>query len=89
MLPSTTTTNRNSKISFVNLRRFTRMTPNTTAERCSFVLIHLFFSMIIFIIVYVRLEQFNNKQEKLFVLLKSNHNLTIHQELQSRLLNQN
>ena len=79
----------NSKISSGNLRRFTRMATNTTAERCYFLLIHLFFSTIIFIIVYVRLEQFNNKQEKLFTLLKSNQNLTFQHELQSLSLNHN
>jgi hypothetical protein len=84
MLPSATTATDN-----VNLRRFTQTASNITNDRCYFLLIHLFFYIIILIIVYVRLEQFNNKQEKILSTLNSNHNLNFHHDSQNQLLNHN
>ena len=65
------------------------MPSNITIERCCFLLIHLLFYIIILTIVYIRLEQFTNKQEKMLLTLRSNDNLTLHKELQRRLLNYN
>ena len=84
MLPSTTVTKNNSVVSKINLPRFTQ---KTTTERFYFLLIHLLFCIIILVIIYIRLEQFNNKQDKLFAALDSNYNLTSHHEPQSQVLN--
>jgi hypothetical protein len=65
------------------------MPSNATIERCCFLLIHLLFYIILFLIIYVRFEQFNNKQEKILTALNSNDNSTFHNEFQSRLLNRN
>jgi hypothetical protein len=83
--PTTTTT----KIPLLNIQRLARMPSNITIERCCFLLIHLLFYIIILTIVYIRLEQFTNKQEKMLLALRSNDNLTLHKELQRRLLNYN
>jgi hypothetical protein len=87
ILPPTSTSSR--KISCFNIPRLTRMPSNLTIERCCFLFIHLLFYSIILTIVYIRLEQFTNKQEKLLLTLRSNDNLTLHKELQRRLLNYN
>jgi hypothetical protein len=93
MLPTTTTIStskvNHTKIPLLNVQRLTRMPSNITIERCCFLLIHLLFYVIILTIVYVRLEQFNNKQEKMLLTLRANDNLTLHKELQRRLLNYN
>lgn len=77
------------KTSLFNLQRLTQMPSNITTERCCFLLIHLLFYIIILTIVYMRLEQFNNKQEKMLNALRLNDNVTLHKELQRRLLNYN
>jgi len=64
MSPPATTTTDNSNISLKNLRRITQVTSNITVDRCYFLPIHLFFYIIIFIIICIRLTQFNNKQEQ-------------------------
>lgn len=87
ILPPTATTR--TKSSLLNLERLTQMPSNLTIERCGFLLIHLLFYVIILTVVYIRLEQFNNKQEKLLVSLRAHDNLTLHNELQRRLLNYN
>ncbi|CAF3569185.1 unnamed protein product [Rotaria sordida] len=94
MLPTTTATSsstrtksNHAKLSFLNVQRLTRMPSNKTIERCCFLLIHLLFYVIIITIIYIRLEQFTNKQEKIFLALSSNDNLTLHETLQRRLVN--
>jgi hypothetical protein len=87
ILPSTST--RSKKIPFFTIQRLTHMPSNITIERCCLLFIHLLFYVIILTIVYIRLEQFTNKQEKLLLALRSNDNLTLHKELQRRLLNYN
>jgi hypothetical protein len=92
MLPTTTTSSTvtpTRKNSLLNIQKLTRMPSNITIERCCFLLIHLLFYVIILTIVYIRLEQYTNKQEKLLLALRSNDNLTLHKELQHRLLNYN
>jgi len=90
MLPSTTTTTTDdAKFSCVNLRNFRRRASNIKVERTYFLLIHLFLYIIIFIIICIQYGQLNNKQEKILSVLNSNHNLTFHQQFQSRLLNHN
>lgn len=71
---------------FFNIQRLTRMPSNITIERCCFLFIHLLFYVIILTIVYIRLEQFTNKQEKLLLALRSKENFTLHGELQRSLL---
>lgn len=81
ILPST---NSNSpKRSLFTIHRLTQMPSNLTIERCCFLLIHLLFYVIILTIVYIRLEQFATKQEKLLLALRSNDNLTFHRVFQS------
>jgi len=92
MLPTTTTsstltTTRKNRL--LNIQKLTRMPSNITIERCCFLLIHLVFYIIILTIVYIRLEQYTTKQEKLLLALRSNDNITLHNELQRRLLNYN
>lgn len=70
-----------------NFRRFLRTSSNLTIDRCYFLIIHFIFYIIILILVYIRLGQFNNKQEKIFNSLHTNHNLTFHEDFQSRLIN--
>jgi hypothetical protein len=65
-----------------NFQRFIS-TSNTTIDRCFFLLIHLLLYIIILIIIYVRLGQFNSKHEKILAALNSNQNLTIQPELSS------
>ncbi len=94
MLPTTTTTISNKKLNHTktplsNIQRLKQMPSNITIERCCFLLIHLLFYIIILAIVYIRLDQFTNKQEKMLLTLRSNDNLTLHKELQRRLLNYN
>ena len=75
ILPST---NSNSpKRSFFTIQRLTQMPSNLTIERCCFLFIHLLFYVIILTIVYIRLEQFANKQEKLLLALRSPDNSTV------------
>lgn len=72
-------TNSNSpKRSLFAIQRLTQMPSNLTIERCCFLFIHLLFYVIILTIVYIRLEQFATKQEKLLLALRSNENLTFH-----------
>jgi hypothetical protein len=85
--PSTSTSSR--KMSCFSIQRLTQMPSNLTIERCCFLFIHLLFYIIILTIVYIRLDQFTSKQEKLLLTLRSNDNLTLHKELQRRLLNHN
>ena len=87
MLLPTTTTMDNTNVPLVNLRRCASTMPHTTSERCYFLLIHLVFYIIIIIIVYIRLEKFNDKQEAILSIVNSNHNRTIHHELHNQLLN--
>lgn len=82
MSPPTATPVNNS-----NRRRFMRSSSNITIDRCYFLLIHLIFYIIIFTMIYVRLGQFNDTQEKILDTLNPNPNLTFHQESQSRLVN--
>jgi len=89
MSPPATTLTDNLDVSSINHRRFTQTISNITIDRCYFLPIHLFFYIIIIIIIYVRLGQFNNKQEKILNTLNSNHDLTFHHESQSRLLHHN
>ena len=77
------------KIPFFNFQRLTQMPSNITIERCCFLLIHLLFYVIILTIVYIRLDQFTHKQEKLLLALRANDNITLHKEIQRRLLNYN
>jgi len=87
---TTTTAKHNyTTIPLLNVQNLTRMPSNTTIERCCFLLIHLFFYIIILTIVYIRLQQFTDKQEKMLHVLRSNDNLTLHKELQRRLINYN
>ena len=75
MSPPTITRGDNSNTSLGNFQRLTRR-PNTTIDRCFFLLVHLVFYVIILIIVYVRLGQFNRKHDRILVAL----NLTVPQE---------
>jgi len=93
MLPATTTTSNkksnHTRRSLTNIQRLKRIPSNITNERCCFLLIHLLFYIIILTIVYIRLDQFTNKQEKMLLNLRTNDNLTLHKELQRRLYNYN
>ena len=63
------------------------MPSNTTIERCGFLFVHCVFYVIILTIVYIRLEQFAIKQDKLLNALRSNGTAGLSQELDSRLHN--
>ncbi|CAF2059405.1 unnamed protein product [Rotaria magnacalcarata] len=86
--PTRTKTN-HRKIRLFNIERLTRLPSNVTIERCCFLLIHLLFYIIILTIVYIRLDQFTNKQEKIFRALNSNNNSTQHDTFQHHSLNCN
>jgi hypothetical protein len=82
MSPPAITRRDNSSSSLENFQQLTRRRPNTTIDRCFFLLVHLVFYVIILIIVYVRLGQFNSKHDKILVALNlttppesSNHNV--------------
>jgi hypothetical protein len=79
----------NSNIALVNRRRFKQITTYTTVDRCFFLIIHVLFYTIIMILIYVRLRQFNNTQEKIIAALNLHPNLTGHHEFSSRLVNKN
>lgn len=90
ILPTTTTrSTTTAKTPLLNIQKLTRLPSSITTERCCFLLIHLLFYIIILTLVYIRLERFTNKQEKMLLALRSNDNLTLHKELQRRLLNSN
>ncbi|CAF1497064.1 unnamed protein product, partial [Rotaria sordida] len=84
MLPHTTTRIDNSN---VNFQRYTSTMSNTTIGRCYFLLIHLFFYMIILIIIYIQLEHFNTKQDEILAVLNSYHNQTLYHESHSQSFN--
>ena len=70
-----------TKATLWNAQRSTRMPSNTTIERCGFLFVHCLFYIVILTIVYVRLEQFALKQEKLLSALRSNGTTGLAQEL--------
>jgi hypothetical protein len=74
MSPPATTTTDNSNISLKNLRRITQVTSNITVDRWYFLPIHLFFYIIILIIICIRLTQFSSKQEQIINALNLDHN---------------
>lgn len=84
--PPTRTKHNHAKFPLLNVERLSQMPSKITIERCFFLLIHLLFYVIILTIVYVRLEQFSNKQERLLLALNSNdNNSTNHEPSQARL----
>ncbi|CAF1234779.1 unnamed protein product [Adineta steineri] len=85
--PTTITIPDNSKLSLINCPRTSRRPFNITVERCYILLVHLFLYIIIFILICIRFGQLNTKQEKILSTLNLNHNVTLYQESQNRLLN--
>ena len=56
--------------------RFLRISSQITNERCCLLILHLIFTTIILSLIYVRLKQFGDKQEKLFIELHRNRSST-------------
>ena len=65
------------KTPLIHIQRLTQIPSTATLERCCFLLIHCLFYIIIFTIIYIRLDQFNQKQEILLNILRSNVNQTL------------